>query len=149
MRVPTVFRFIASIALIAASYVESGFWFVSSEVLANQENGSQVARKFREYNPAIYGETKEPLDYFYNELLTLPNAQAYIIYYRGRHRAAAQDHVYAKRYLDNRGGIPPGRIKAIYGGYRQDTAVALWIVPEGAAAPKPTPTYFPKRRIKH
>jgi hypothetical protein len=114
-----------------------------------QGESRPIARKFREFNPAEVVEAKAPFDFFYNELLTLPNAQAYIIFYRGRRRTSWQDHRYAKSYLDNRGGIPPDRIKAVFGGYRDDTAMELWIVPEGAELPKPTPTYFPRRRRKH
>jgi hypothetical protein len=112
----------------------------------SQAESHPVAREFREFNPAEVVEAKAPLDFFYNELLTLPNAQAYVIFYRGKRRSSWQDHVYAKKYLDNRGGLPPERIKAIFGGYRQDVAMELWIVPEGAVAPKATPTYFPKKR---
>ena len=111
-----------------------------------QVDSRPVARKFREFNPAEVVEAKVPFDFFYNELLTLPNAQAYVIFYRGRRRTSWQDHKYAKSYLDHRGGIPPERIKATFGGYRDDTAMELWVVPEGAELPKPTPTYFPKRR---
>ena len=113
-----------------------------------QDDSRPAPRMFREFNPAEVVEAKVHFDFFYNELLALPNAQAYIIFYRGRRRTSWQDHSYAKNYLDNRGGIPPGRIKAISGGYRQDTAMELWIVPEGAELPNPTPTYFPKRRRK-
>ncbi len=149
MRILKLLKRMVSFVLFAALCGESVVSFVLPKGLPNQKESRPVARKFREYNPATFGETKEPLDYFYNEFLTIPNAQAYIIYYRGRHRSAFQNHVYAKNYLDNRGGIPPERIKAIFGGYRQDTAVELWIVPEGAEAPKPAPTYFPKKRKRH
>jgi hypothetical protein len=149
VRVTTVFQFMACWVLLAALCGESAFGFLLLKGLPSQKENHPVARKFIEYNPATFGETKEPLDYFYNELLTIPNAKACIIYYRGRHRSAFQDHVYAKNYLDNRGGIPPERIKAVFGGYREDTAIELWIVPEGAEAPKPTPAYFPKKRRKH
>jgi len=113
-----------------------------------QGEGRPAARKFREFNPAEVVEAKVHFDFFHDELSTLPNARAYIIFYRGKRRTSWQDHRYAKNYMDNRGGIPPERIKAIFGGYRADTAMELWIVPEGAELPKPTPTYFPKRRRK-
>ena len=141
-------HFVALAVLVACSCGDAASGFSLIPKLPSQNEVRPVARKFREYNPATYSETKIPLDYFYNELLTLPGAQAYIIYYRGKHRAVSQNHVYAKGYLDNRGGIPSERIKAVFGGYRRDTAIELWIVPEGAAAPKSTPTYFPTRRRK-
>ena len=62
--------------LIAALCGNSVFSSPLLQMLPGQNGVRPVARMFREYNPATYGETKEPLDYFYNELLTLPNAQA-------------------------------------------------------------------------
>lgn len=126
--------------------IEGSCRSVGLESSPKQEESRPAARKFREFNPAEVVEAKVHYDFFYMELLTLPNPQAYIIFYRGRRRSSWQDHVYAKKYLVNRGAIPPERIKAIFGGYRQDTAMELWIVPEGAKAPEPTPTYFPKKR---
>ncbi len=108
-----------------------------------------IARKFDEFTPSLISVIKYRLDLFYNELLTLPDARAYVIFYRGRRGALTQNHLYARNYLEMRGGIPPERIKAIYGGYRQHPTMELWIVPKGAEFPKPSPTYGRAKRKKH
>ena len=114
----------------------------------NQEDKA-IARKFDEFTPSFISVTKYRLDLFYNKLLTLPDAQAYVIFYRSRRGAPTQNHSYARNYLEMRGGIPPERIKAIYGGYRQNPIMELWIVPKGAELPKPSPTYGQAKRKKH
>lgn len=99
--------------------------------------------------PSYVEVIKYHLDLFYNQLLTEPNAQAYLIFYRGRRGSLTQNQSYAKNYLDLRGGLLSERIKAVYGGYRENPTMELWIVPGGAEFPKPTPTYRPKRHGKY
>jgi hypothetical protein len=38
-------------------------------------------------------------------------------------------------------GIQTNRIKTLFGGYRELTAIELWVVPPGATEPVPTPDY--------
>jgi hypothetical protein len=46
----------------------------------------------------------------------------------------------AREYLITQRGIDGSRIVTVNGGFREDDSVELWIVPSGAAAPRPTPT---------
>lgn len=99
-------------------------------------------RKFDEYGgpPA---ERTENLINFEIQLLREPGAQAYIITYGGRtsrpgEAKAAADK--AKDYLVNTRGSEAARIVTVDGGYREQPSVELWIVPEGASPPAPTPT---------
>lgn len=45
--------------------------------------------------------------------------------------------------------IAPSRITVVDGGYRTQREIELWIVPQGVAAPIPTPNAFPAKRAKH
>jgi hypothetical protein len=46
----------------------------------------------------------------------------------------------SRDYLVTQRGIDASRIVVVNGGFREEDSVELWIVPSGAAAPKPTPT---------
>jgi hypothetical protein len=55
----------------------------------------------------------------------------------------------ARRLLISISPALTSRIRLVNGGYRQDSAVELWIVPAGERAPIATPNSFPpKRRVK-
>lgn len=101
------------------------------------------ARKLDEYGKLLPKDENERLDKFTMELLMDPTAQAYLIAYGGRlsragdaQRAADK----AKGYLVSRRGLDRDRIVTIDGGYREQPAVELWLVPSRASLPKPTPT---------
>jgi hypothetical protein len=78
------------------------------------------------------------------------NALVYVIAYNGRrHRRRPY---YIKSYLDRIKndlnfvqGIPLEKIIVVDGGYREEPVAELWIVPEGASAPKNAPTFIPKK----
>ncbi|MGD9562646.1 MAG: hypothetical protein AB7F88_11125 [Pyrinomonadaceae bacterium] len=71
-----------------------------------------------------------------------PNDRIYIIAYAGRtsprgHAAAGLRRMRAQ--LVNI-GLSAGRIGIVDGGYREQAAYELWVVPQGAESPKATPT---------
>lgn len=101
------------------------------------------ARKLDEYGKLLPKDENERLDKFTIELQMDPTAQAYIIAYGGRvsragvaQRAADK----AKGYLVTKRGLDRDRIVTIDGGYREQPAIELWLVPSRASLPKPTPT---------
>ena len=103
--------------------------------------------KFDEFvtNSAI-DDVKARLDGFYDKgLKTTPNSTAYVILYRGKCRTSRYTLRVVKNYLMLR-RLPAHRIKLLYGGYRDEPTMELWIVPKGASWPKPTPTYRSKGR---
>jgi hypothetical protein len=51
-----------------------------------------------------------------------------------------------RNYLSRVHGIDASRIIIINGGYRRRRTLELWIVPNGASRPRPTPNAFPGRR---
>ena len=101
------------------------------------------ARKLDEYGKLTPKEENDRLDKFTIEINMDPTAQSYIIAYGGRTGRAgdaqkAADR--AKAYLANKRGLDPGRIVTVDGGYREQPALELWLVPSRAPLPGPTPT---------
>jgi len=66
----------------------------------------------------------------------------YIIAYAGRTsvRGFAYNELRRLKDLLAKGGIPSHRIGTIDGGFREEPAFEIWAAPQGADAPKPTPT---------
>ena len=101
------------------------------------------ARKLDEYGKLTSKEENDRLDKFTIELQLNPTALGYIIAYGGRASRAGDAQKAAdkaKDYLVNKHGIDSGRIVRVDGGYREEPAIELWIVPARAQFPKPTPT---------
>lgn len=102
-----------------------------------------VAHEFDECNNCSYDDQKARLDNLAIELQNDPSTRAYIIAYGGRTSPLNQVEVLmtrARDYLIAQRGIDASRFDVVNGGFREDESVELWIVPSGAAAPKPTPT---------
>jgi hypothetical protein len=51
----------------------------------------------------------------------------------------------AVEYLTTARGIGRDRLIFINGGYRESNSFELWVVPQGAEAPRPTPTLTPEQ----
>jgi len=66
----------------------------------------------------------------------------YIIAYAGRTNARGYASNALKRIRTQFGanGLAPQRVGALDGGFREEVAYEIWIVPEGAEQPRPTPT---------
>jgi hypothetical protein len=75
-----------------------------------------------------------------------PGAQGYIIAYAGRRARAGEANRMGDRavkYLTETRGISRNRLVFVDGGYRESNAYELWLVPQGADAPRATPTLSP------
>lgn len=104
-----------------------------------------VARKLDSYNDKIHGSEAEQwhLEDFRKSLVAEPDSKAYIIAYAGRADHPGKSRRYAWRarnYLVEMRGIQPERIVSIDGGRREEFIVELWLAPNSAQPPKPTPT---------
>ncbi len=117
------------------------------QVLARQD-GRPVARKFDEFLPGKSEDIKVRCDNFAYYLKEEPGARGYIIFYCGRRCPYNGYHLWARDYMANAWRDLPNKIEPVFGGYRRQNAMELWIVPEGAEPPKPTPSYVPKRKSK-
>ena len=102
-----------------------------------------VAREYDECNSCSLDDQKARLDNLAIELQNDPSTRAYILAYGGRTKPLNQVEKLMSRardYLVTKRGIDSSRIEVINGGFREEDSVELWIVPSGAAAPRPTPT---------
>jgi len=70
------------------------------------------------------------------------NDKVYVIGYAGRTSERMFASTSLRRMRDQilKSGFPPARVGAYDGGFREQPAFELWVVPEGAEPPKPTPT---------
>ena len=112
-------------------------------VVAALEKKIIVAREFDECNSCSLDDQKARLDNLAVELQNDPSTRAYILAYGGRMSPLGQVEKLTSRsrdYLTTQRGIDASRIVVVNGGFREEDSVELWLVPSGAAAPKPTPT---------
>jgi hypothetical protein len=105
-----------------------------------------VARKVDEFPSIAYDDDKARFDNFAIEMQSNPDAQGYIIAYSGRTSRAGQSQRLSDRarsYLTQNRGVDPARLVIVDGGYRDADTYELWIVPQGAQSPQPSPTVSP------
>jgi hypothetical protein len=135
-------------------------WLPICPVEAQQDQSqSKVARKLDEYG---YGsgsgvrvgndcDVDAHLDNFAYFLREEPGSRGYMIFYRGKRRPPkyfAYDPEWQHSQLMIEWKFEEGRVVLMDGGYREEAMMELWIVPEGAEAPKPSPTIvFKKKRM--
>jgi PEGA domain len=104
---------------------------------------SIVAREFDECNNCTFDDQKARLDNLAVELQNDPTTRGYVIAYGGRMSPIGQVEKLMSRardYLVTQRGIDASRIVVVNGGFREEDSVELWLVPSGAASPRPTPT---------
>lgn len=105
-----------------------------------------VARKVDEFPSIAYDDDKARFDNFAIEMQSNPDAQGYIITYSGRTSRAGQAQRLSDRarsYLTQTRGVDPARLVIVDGGYRDADTYELWVVPQGAQTPQPSPTVSP------
>jgi len=100
------------------------------------------SKRFDEFPNLTRNDEKARLDNFAIALQTDPTATAYVIVYPSRNGPAGDVERHTKRvvdYLVNSRGIEPGRIMTLTGPARNELRVELWITPQGAKPPVPSP----------
>jgi hypothetical protein len=103
-------------------------------------------RRFDEFPSIAFDDDKARLDNLAIELQNNPGAQGYIIAYAGRRSRPGEAERLgdrAVRYLTVTRGISRNRLVVVNGGYRESNTYELWLVPQGAEAPRATPTIDP------
>ena len=119
-----------------------------------QASTSIVAKKppeveckpFDQFASVAFDDDKARFDNLAIELQNTPDSQAYIIIYAGRTSRAGQADMLKRRtmgYLVNQRGVDASRITIINGGYRDTDFIEMWVCPQGAKTPEPTPTVQP------
>jgi PEGA domain len=114
-------------------------------------------KRFDEFPSLTHDDDKARLDTFAIELQNSPGATGYIIAYSGRRSRPGEADRMGQRaveYLTTMRGITRSRLVFVNGGYRESNTFELWLVPQGAEAPKPTPSGGPEpatptRRTRH
>ena len=99
-------------------------------------------RRFAEFPSVAFNEDKANFDNFAVALQEDPTATGYIIVYNGRRSRPARLTTLVNRsrdYVVNTRNIDRSRIAVISGGTREVDTIELWIVPQGAQPPRPTP----------
>ncbi len=126
-----------------SSYPECSQTVQAVSLVTPLEKKIIVAREFDECNSCSFDDQKARLDNLAVELQNDPSTRAYILAYGGRMSPLGQVEKLMSRsrdYLITQRGIDASRIVVVNGGFREEDSVELWLVPSGAAAPKPTPT---------
>jgi PEGA domain len=103
-------------------------------------------KRFDEFPSLTHDDDKARFDNLAIELQNNPGATGYIIAYSGRRsRPGEADRMGARavEYLTTMRGISRSRLVFVNGGYRESNTFELWLVPQGAEAPRPTPTAGP------
>jgi hypothetical protein len=109
-------------------------------------------KRFDEFPSVAHDDDKARFDNLAIELQNNPGATGYIIAYAGRNSRPGEADRMTKRaadYLSTTRGISHERLVTINGGYRESNSFELWLVPQGAEAPRPTPTVSPDERRTH
>ena len=105
-----------------------------------------VGREFDTCCSCSYDDQKARLDNLAVELQNDPTTTAYIFAYGGRTTPVGQaDKLLARArdYMITQRGIDASRIVMSNGGFREEDCVEVWLVPQGAAPPHPSPTVDP------
>jgi hypothetical protein len=107
------------------------------------EKRTIVGREFDTCRSCSNDDLKARLDNLVIELQNDPSTQTYLFAYGGRNSAAGTaDHLLARArdYMVNQRGVDASRIVLTNGGFREEDSLEVWIVPNGAKPPQPTPT---------
>lgn len=100
------------------------------------------ARRFDEFPEISRNDEKARLDNYAIELQNDPTSTAYVIVYGGQRTRSGDVRKHLAQivdYLVNTRGIDESRLVTVAGPTRTSFSVELWIAPQGAVPPKPTP----------
>jgi hypothetical protein len=101
-----------------------------------------TGRQFAEFPSVAFNEDKANFDNFAVALQEDPTATGYVIVYNGRRSRPARLNALVNRsrdYVVNTRNIDRSRVVVVGGGTREADTIELWIVPQGATPPRPTP----------
>jgi hypothetical protein len=99
-------------------------------------------KRFDEFPSIAFDDDKARLDNLAIELQNNPGATGHVVAYAGRGSRAGEADRMGRRaidYLTTARGISRDRLVFVNGGYREANSFELWVVPQGADAPRPTP----------
>jgi hypothetical protein len=105
-----------------------------------------IASKFDEFGNLKLAAEQAKLETAAIRLEAEPSFALMVIAYGGRNSpsgeaATSLDRI--KRYFVRMQSIEPDRIMILNGGYREEAAIELWVLPPGAQRPAASPTVDP------
>ncbi len=103
-------------------------------------------KRFDEFPSVAFDDDKARLDNLAIELQNNPGSTGYVFAYAGRNSRAGEAERMGRRaidYLTTTRGLSSDRVRFVNGGYRDSNTFELWLVPQGAEPPRPTPTLTP------
>jgi len=106
----------------------------------------EAPKRFDEFPSVAHDDDKARLDNLAIELQNNPGSTGYIVAYAGRNSRAGEAERMGRRaieYLTTTRGLSGDRVRFVNGGYRDSNTFELWLVPQGASPPAPTPTLTP------
>jgi hypothetical protein len=101
---------------------------------------------YEEFSVRVFEDSLGRLDNFAIQLMQVPRWKGYVIVYAKKQHPPARAKRYARsfrEYLVGRRRVPAERITAMYGGYRNDLTVELYLFSTDAPPPRPRPSYVP------
>src|SRR5919112_940060 len=105
-------------------------------------------KRFDEFPSVAHDDDKARLDNLAIELQNNPGSTGYVVAYAGRSSRAGEAERMGRRaieYLTTTRGLSADRVRFIDGGYREANTFELWLLPQGATPPTPTPTLTPEQ----
>ena len=108
----------------------------------------EAPKRFDEFPSVAHDDDKARLDNLAIELQNNPGSIGYVFTYAGRNSRAGEADRMGQRaieYLTTTRGLSSDRIRFVNGGYRDANTFELWLVPQGAEPPRPTPTLTPEQ----
>jgi hypothetical protein len=114
----------------------------ATDVTALPQVPRPTGRQFAEFPSVTFNEDKANFDNFAVALQEDPTATGYVIVYNGRRSRPARLNTLVNRsrdYVVNTRNIDRSRVVVMSGGTREVDTIELWIVPQGATPPRPTP----------
>lgn len=120
--------------------------FSLSPIAARSQKATQnipTAVKFDEFGDVYWSDLIARLDNFAVELQNSPTTRGHMIFYRSRRDLPGLSSRYAgaaQSYMLDLRSVDPAQLTVVDGGARDCVGGELWIVPAGAAMPKPDAT---------
>jgi hypothetical protein len=105
-------------------------------------------KRFDEFPSVTHDDDKARFDNLAIELQNNPGSIGYVVAYAGRNSRAGEADRMGQRaieYLTTMRGLSGDRVRFVNGGYRETNSFELWLVPQGATPPSPTPTLTPEQ----
>ena len=115
----------------------------ASTFVPAHEKKAIEGREYDTCSNCTFDDQKARLDNLAVELQSDPTATTYIFGYGGRTSPVGHaDRLLSRSrgYLVSQRGIDASRIILSNGGFREEDAIEIWLVPRGATPPKPSPT---------